>query len=109
MTQELAASMGSCQALMHLATDAVQAAIDSPFLEKLASQATGALCCVSLPSGVLPLLCHLKVMCLRHKVHGSISSAYLRLGSCVPCGDGKSFVTSWGLHSSLMPQALDFI
>lgn len=51
MTQELAASMGSCQAFMHLATDAVQAAIESPFLEDLAGQATGALCSVSLPPG----------------------------------------------------------
>lgn len=51
MAAELVSEVGACQALMHLATDAVQAAIESPFLEQVASRATGALCCVSLPSG----------------------------------------------------------
>ena len=51
MTSKMAKSMGSCQALMHLATDAVQAAVESPFLENVRAQAGGALCCVSLPPG----------------------------------------------------------
>lgn len=51
MAADLAGNVGACQAFMHLATDAVQAAMESPFLEEVASGATGALCCVSLPPG----------------------------------------------------------
>ena len=51
MAANLAGNVGACQAFMHLATDAVQAAMESPFLEEVASGATGALCCVSLPPG----------------------------------------------------------
>ncbi len=51
MSRDLVGSMGTCQALMRLATDAVRAAAESPFLEGLGAQGTRALCCVSLPSG----------------------------------------------------------
>jgi len=51
MSWDLMGGMGTCQALMRLATDAVRAAAESPFLEGLGAQATRALCCVSLPSG----------------------------------------------------------
>ena len=71
MTQDMARSMGSCQALMHLATDAVQAAIESPFLEGMAGQATGALCCVSLPPGAL--------LVDMHTVWGSVLDAGLAM------------------------------
>ena len=54
MAADLTGGVGVCQALMHLATDAVQAAMESPFLEEVASGATGALCCVSLPAGTTP-------------------------------------------------------
>ena len=54
MAAHRASGVGFCQALMHLATDAVQAAIESPFLEEVVSGASGALCCVSLPRGKMP-------------------------------------------------------
>lgn len=51
MSKDLVSNMGMCQALMRLATDAVRAAVESPFLEGFGAQATRALCCVTLPSG----------------------------------------------------------
>ncbi|KAK9810099.1 hypothetical protein WJX72_004870 [[Myrmecia] bisecta] len=42
--------MGASQALMHLASDAVRAAAESPFLEDSIQQASAVLCCISLPS-----------------------------------------------------------
>jgi len=37
------------QALMHLASDAVRAAAESPFLETAIGRASAVLCCLSLP------------------------------------------------------------
>ena len=49
MSKDLEHSMGECQALMHLASDAVRAAADSPFLEGATHNARSALCYVVLP------------------------------------------------------------
>ena len=40
------------QALMHLASDAVRAAAESPFLETAIGRASAVLCCLSLPPAV---------------------------------------------------------
>lgn len=44
-----AARMGRQQSLMHLASDAVRAAAESPFLEGAMGGATAVLCCLLLP------------------------------------------------------------
>ena len=52
--------MGPGQSLMHLASDAVRAAAESPFLEEAVKKASAILCCISMPSpkqrfaGMLP-------------------------------------------------------
>ncbi len=42
--------MGPGQSLMHLASDAVRAAAESPFLEEAVRKASAILCCISMPS-----------------------------------------------------------
>lgn len=42
--------MGAGQSLMHLASDAVRAAAESPFLEEAVKMASAILCCISMPS-----------------------------------------------------------
>ena len=42
--------MGPGQSLMHLASDAVRAAAESPFLEEAVKKASAILCCISMPS-----------------------------------------------------------
>lgn len=42
--------MGPGQSLMHLASDAVRAAAESPFLEEAVKRASAILCCISMPS-----------------------------------------------------------
>lgn len=46
---EAAHQMGASQALMHLASDAVRAAAESPFLDGALASASGVLCCINLP------------------------------------------------------------
>ncbi|PRW61363.1 domain-containing 2 [Chlorella sorokiniana] len=46
---EAAHQMGAQQALMHLASDAVRAAAESPFLDGALASASGVLCCINLP------------------------------------------------------------
>lgn len=46
---EAAHSMGASKALMHLASDAVLAASESPFLDGVLDTASAVLCCVNLP------------------------------------------------------------
>lgn len=49
MPAEAAHQMGAAQALMHLASDAVRAAAESPFLDGALYAASGVLCCIDLP------------------------------------------------------------
>ena len=46
--------MGAPSALMHLASDAVRAAAESPFLESSIGRASAVLCCLSLPPAPAP-------------------------------------------------------
>lgn len=50
MPASYAHQMGAGQSLMHLASDAVRAAAESPFLEEAVKKASAILCCISMPS-----------------------------------------------------------
>ncbi|DBA68374.1 hypothetical protein WJX79_000768 [Trebouxia sp. C0005] len=50
MPASYAHQMGPGQSLMHLASDAVRAAAESPFLEEAVRKASAILCCISMPS-----------------------------------------------------------
>lgn len=97
MTHELARSMGSCQALMHLATDAVQAAVESPFLEDVRAQATGALCCVSLPPGVLRVSHSLSKSSRPILHHSLVEPASCASSMCLPYSIGSAEQASFRL------------
>ncbi|GAB4813227.1 hypothetical protein N2152v2_000273 [Parachlorella kessleri] len=49
MPAEVAHQMGGAKALMHLASDAVRAAAESPFLDGALEASAGVLCCLTLP------------------------------------------------------------
>lgn len=66
--------MGPGQSLMHLASDAVRAAAESPFLEEAVKRASAILCCISMPSPkqrfaglhTKTYLSHCSVCCTQH-------------------------------------------
>lgn len=49
LPQKAASSMGHTSALMHLASDAVAGAAESPFMEGVVEKARGVLCCLRIP------------------------------------------------------------
>lgn len=55
--------VGTSSALMHLASDAVRAAAESPFLEASIGRASAVLCCLSLPPALTPRLAGVNYEC----------------------------------------------
>ena len=89
------AQMGPGQSLMHLASDAVRAAAESPFLEEAVKKASAILCCISMPSpkqrfaGTLPVyyaacICMLRSdwACLVHTVQHLCHKAVCNSPEC---------------------------
>ena len=65
------------QALMHLASDAVRAAAESPFLDGALDASAGVLCCLTLPPAGL------QVWCLVRRAMPSAQCCFLAALRCV--------------------------
>lgn len=99
-----AASMGCTSALMHLSSDSVRAAAESPFVEGVLSKASGVLCCMRVPDEEsLQELGHIEIEEIRkaYKMAAQASAGALRTITGKSCDDFVVYIEKFKPQSTV--------